>query len=254
MGTFIHASLLGVGTSYIIKDQGVIMIDSGEPKKGRVFLDDLEAVGITPSEIQLIILTHGHWDHIGSAAEIKELTGAKVVLHQNEKHWLEEGLKPMPPGITIWGKISALLMGWSLVPFIHIKPTNVDIVLNDADFSLQEYGIPGKIVSLSAREGFILCLQCVSGGLVPGGPRFIVITYEINLMGSSVSNPAMPVIDHIIENIQSACKEPVPVQAAGQAPVSSCTVCQEIMVEAAYIAADTRRKTVPGARGIVGMT
>ena len=129
MGASVHTIPLGFDNVYVLKDKGVIMIDSGDPKKGKTFLKGLEKAGINPNEIQLIILTHGHWDHIGSAAEIKKLTGAKVVLHQNEKHWLEESLKPMPPGITTWGKISTKLFSWTIVPLVHIEPTEIDIVL-----------------------------------------------------------------------------------------------------------------------------
>ena len=146
MGVSIHTIPLGFDNVYVVKDKGVIMIDSGDPKKGKAFLKGLEKTAITPDEIQLIILTHGHWDHIGSAAEIKKLTSAKVVLHQNEKHWLEESLKPMPPGVTTWGKISTKLFSWTIVPLVHIEPTKIDIVLQDETFSLVEYGISGKIV------------------------------------------------------------------------------------------------------------
>ena len=41
------------------------------------------------SEIETIILSHSHPDHIGSAAQIKELTGCKVLAHSNEKDWIE---------------------------------------------------------------------------------------------------------------------------------------------------------------------
>ena len=143
MGKAIHTIPLGFDNVYIVKDKGAIMIDSGDPKKGKDFLKGLEAADIQPEEIQLIILTHGHWDHIGSAAEIKELTGAKVVMHKNEKQWLEKSLKPMPPGVTTWGKISTKLFSWTIVPFVHIQPTEVDIALEDEEFSLEEYGISG---------------------------------------------------------------------------------------------------------------
>jgi len=146
MGASIHAIPLGIDNVYVVKDEGVIMIDSGAPKKCRAFLKGLDAIGIKPEEIQLIILTHGHWDHIGSAAEIKELTGAKVVLHKYEKQWLEKSLKPMPPGVTIWGKISTKLFSWTVVPFVHIKPTKVDMVLENEVFPLKDYGISGRIV------------------------------------------------------------------------------------------------------------
>ena len=96
MGASIHTIPMGIDNAYVVKDKGVVMIDSGDPKKGKIFLNAMEKAAIKPDEIQLIILTHGHWDHIGSAAEIKQLTGAKVVLHEKERHWLEESLKPMP--------------------------------------------------------------------------------------------------------------------------------------------------------------
>ena len=110
MAIAIHTIPLGFDNTYILKDQGTIMIDSGEPKKSKAFIKGLKSASITPDEIKLMVLTHGHWDHIGSAAEIKEITGAKIVMHQNEKSWLEESLKPMPPGVTTWGSIFGKLV------------------------------------------------------------------------------------------------------------------------------------------------
>jgi glyoxylase-like metal-dependent hydrolase (beta-lactamase superfamily II) len=146
MSNTIHTIPLGLDNVYVVKDRGSIIIDGGTPKKGKAFLKCLGEVEIKPEEIQLIILTHGHWDHVGSTAEIKEMTGAKVVMHKNEKRWLEESLKPTPPGVTAWGKISTKLFSWAIVRFVHIQSTKVDIVLEDDEFSLEEYGVSGKIV------------------------------------------------------------------------------------------------------------
>ena len=146
MGVIIHTIPLGFDNAYIVKDRGTIMIDGGESKKTKAFIKGLEAASITPEDIKLIVLTHGHWDHIGSAAEIKEISGAKIVMHQNEKRWLEEGLKPMPPGVTTWGVILGKLVTWVILPFKHIRETNVDIVLDDKEFSLDDYGIEGKVI------------------------------------------------------------------------------------------------------------
>jgi glyoxylase-like metal-dependent hydrolase (beta-lactamase superfamily II) len=146
MGSRIHTIPLGFDQTYIVKDQGAILIDSGEPKKGKVFLNGLKKTSIKPEEIQLIVLTHGHWDHIGSAAEIKEITGAEIVMHKNEKHCLEESFKLMPPGVTTWGSILDKLVTWFIIPFKHIRATEVDIVLKDEEFSLNDYGIKGKVI------------------------------------------------------------------------------------------------------------
>jgi glyoxylase-like metal-dependent hydrolase (beta-lactamase superfamily II) len=102
-------------------------------------------LSIKPEEIKLIVLTHGHWDHIGSARKIKDLTGAKIALHQQEKECLEKSLKPLPPGVTAWGKVFVKIMK-AFMPLVHIPATHVDILLGDGEFPLGEYGIPGKIV------------------------------------------------------------------------------------------------------------
>jgi hydroxyacylglutathione hydrolase len=145
MGSNIYPVTLGFDHAYIIKDQGTIMIDGGAPKHAKTFSKSLENLSIKPEEVQLIVLTHGHWDHIGSAKEIKEITGAKIAMHQREKHWLESALKPMPPGVTNWGRIFGSIIKVFL-PLIHIPAADVDVVLGDEEVSLAEYGIQGKVV------------------------------------------------------------------------------------------------------------
>jgi glyoxylase-like metal-dependent hydrolase (beta-lactamase superfamily II) len=69
---------LGFDTSYVLQSDGVIVIDAGAPSMGKQFISGLTRAGIEASKVQLIVLTHGHWDHVGSASELKELTGARL--------------------------------------------------------------------------------------------------------------------------------------------------------------------------------
>ena len=145
MGTNIHTIPMGFDHGYIVQEQGTIMIDGGAPKQAKSFSKALENASIKPEEIKLIVLTHGHWDHIGSAKEIREITGAKIAMHHREKHWLENSLKPMPPGATTWGHIFGSIIKVFL-PLIRIPAAHVDVVLGDEEFSLADYGIRGKVV------------------------------------------------------------------------------------------------------------
>ena len=145
MGTNIHTIPMGFDHGYIVQEQGTILIDGGAPKQAKSFSKALENASIKPEEIKLIVLTHGHWDHIGSAKEIKEVTGAKIAMHNREKHWLESSLKPMPPGATTWGHIFGSIIKVFL-PLIRIPAAHVDVVLGDEEFSLADYGIRGKVV------------------------------------------------------------------------------------------------------------
>jgi hydroxyacylglutathione hydrolase len=145
MGINIYPIPLGFDHCYIIQDKGTIMIDGGAPKQAKKFAKAMEKISIKPEEVQLIVLTHGHLDHIGSASEIKEITGAKIAMHELEKDCLEKSLKPMPPGVTTWGHILSKIMTLFL-PLIHIPEAHVDVLLGDEEFSLEKYGISGKVI------------------------------------------------------------------------------------------------------------
>ena len=145
MAVSVHPIEMGFDTVYVVKEKSVILIDGGDPHKLNVFQEGLEKTSINPKDIQLIILTHGHWDHIGSTRDIKELTGAKVLMHQKDLKFLDEAYPSQPPGFTLWGKtLSTLLKLYS--PLIRIPKFDVDVIVDGRDLSLIEFGIPGKLV------------------------------------------------------------------------------------------------------------
>lgn len=158
---------LGFGQCYVLKGDGVIAIDAGEPKKGLDFKQALEASEINPHDVNLLILTHGHWDHIGSAAEIKSLTGAALTMHQSEVHWLENSLTPLSPGVTPWGKVFTALHSL-FMPFIRIPKAKVDLVLDDEGLSLVDFGIPGRIVYTPGHSSGSVSVLMDSGEVFVG--------------------------------------------------------------------------------------
>jgi glyoxylase-like metal-dependent hydrolase (beta-lactamase superfamily II) len=67
-------------------------------------------------------------------------------MHEKEMACLEKGFMPLPPGFNLWGKVMVGVMKVSMLPFRTIPKTNVDIILDDNEFSLSNYGIPGKVI------------------------------------------------------------------------------------------------------------
>jgi len=130
---------------YVIQDRGTIMVDGGFPGSARAFTRALEKLTIKPLEITLVILTHGHFDHIGSASFIREQTGAKVALHQADREQLEKDKVTWPPGITPWGKLSRGLFK-PMMSYLQFELPQVDILLGDEGLSLEAYGISGRII------------------------------------------------------------------------------------------------------------
>jgi glyoxylase-like metal-dependent hydrolase (beta-lactamase superfamily II) len=133
--TEIHKLSLGPCNCYLIKEEGLILVDAGSPNQGKKFLKALRDLSIEPADISLVLLTHGHWDHIGSANELKILTGSKV----------EQGLTPLPPAISLVGRVVALIMKMSM-PLAKLSSTSVDIILEDTEFSLGTFGIHGRVL------------------------------------------------------------------------------------------------------------
>lgn len=67
---------------FVVGHEPVILIDAGSDDGGATVMAALEQLRI--SKVSTILLTHAHHDHAGSAAAVREATGAKVLLHQRE--------------------------------------------------------------------------------------------------------------------------------------------------------------------------
>ena len=145
MGVDIFTISLGIDQCFVLRGDGIVVVDSGEPNKGSVFTRTLESIGINPKDVKLVVLTHGHYDHIGSAQDIKSSTGALLGMHKAEVHWLENSLKPLSPGITTWGKVITMLLKVYL-RLIDVPPAKVDLIIDDDGLTLADFGIPGRVI------------------------------------------------------------------------------------------------------------
>lgn len=68
-----------------------------------------------------ILITHGHWDHLGAVADLAEGTGAKVYMAEDERVLLERpgdvygdlGIRPYAPDVLLQGDETLELAGIS---------------------------------------------------------------------------------------------------------------------------------------------
>jgi glyoxylase-like metal-dependent hydrolase (beta-lactamase superfamily II) len=111
----------------------VILVDSGVAGAERQIIDYLAARGRQAKDLQLLILTHAHPDHIGAAAPIRQLTGCRIAAHPAARPWIEDTARqaaerPVPG-------FHALVAG----------PVRVDQLLADGE-RLQVDGIDMKVL------------------------------------------------------------------------------------------------------------
>jgi len=76
--------------------QGII-IDPGD--ESRVILEKVADLGL---DIKLIVLTHGHIDHVGALKAVKEATGAEMAIHADDAKSLR-GLRGLLKSILVPG-------------------------------------------------------------------------------------------------------------------------------------------------------
>jgi hydroxyacylglutathione hydrolase len=195
MSSDIFSMRLGINSCYLVRGKSIVMIDSGMPDKLRAFKRKLSRLYISPEEIKLIILTHSHFDHVGSADPISEYTGAKILIHENERSFLEKKEFAPIKGVNSWGKISLafLLPVFRRYSYPGVK---ADIVMTGKEYPLHEYGIDGKIfltpghtqgslsVLLDTGEAFVGCLAH-NGLPFRLNPGFPVFAWDIEIVKES---------------------------------------------------------------------
>lgn len=167
MSARIEPIAMGMSTSYLVVDDGVILVDAGSPRKAKRLRRALERLSIRPEEIALVLVTHGHWDHIGSARAVRELTGARIAMSRREAAWLETGRTEFPPGLTAWGKVYGLPMKVA-GPLARVPACEVDSPLDDTDLRLDDYGVRGTVVHTPGHTAGSMTLLLDSGDAVVG--------------------------------------------------------------------------------------
>ncbi|MFP5394096.1 MAG: MBL fold metallo-hydrolase, partial [Gammaproteobacteria bacterium] len=72
----------GLVNAHLVRgDQGCILVDTGLPGSERKIGRVLKKIGMDFRDIRLIVVTHAHVDHAGSAARIRWLSGAPILAH-----------------------------------------------------------------------------------------------------------------------------------------------------------------------------
>ena len=69
---------------------GLIMIDTGYGHELPYLLENIRTLGFRVEDVKIIIHSHGHYDHFGCTAAIKQISGAKVYMSRVDTDLIRE--------------------------------------------------------------------------------------------------------------------------------------------------------------------
>jgi glyoxylase-like metal-dependent hydrolase (beta-lactamase superfamily II) len=79
------------GCVYLINLGELILIDTGAGWSVDKIIKNVEKLGFDPKNLNKVLLTHCHIDHIGGVPEIKKRFGSKIYIHRLDAPPLETG-------------------------------------------------------------------------------------------------------------------------------------------------------------------
>ena len=159
-------------SSYLIYRSGeAILVDCGKSGSEVKILEVLKRLGLEPGMLKLLVLTHSHFDHAGSAGRLKELTGCKVMIHRSEADRLSSGFSPFPSG-TRWK--AKLLVGVGRIfarRLMKYSGAEPDLLVDDL-FDLETYGFPGRVMHTPGHTPGSMVVLMKGGELISGDTLF----------------------------------------------------------------------------------
>lgn len=165
-----------VNSHLVIGAEGCVLVDAGLPGSEARILRTLKQHALGVRDIRLIVVTHAHVDHAGSAALLRRLSGAPIVAHENDAPHYSRAV-PMSFCPTGWFGRLFLKTPLMRAPYEGFAP---DILLSKADtLDLRSYGLRGIVrhtpghtagsisVELATKEALVGDL--LASGILLGG-------------------------------------------------------------------------------------
>ena len=122
----VHIVPMGMANAFLIEaDDGLTLIDAGYPNRQAEVFEAIREIGGSPEQLQHLIFTHGHPDHIGSGAAIVRETGARTYMHPIDIPIAESGgpFRPLEPAP---GLLRRVLCNLLFHPEKRVEPVRID--------------------------------------------------------------------------------------------------------------------------------
>ncbi|WP_236709900.1 MBL fold metallo-hydrolase [Longilinea arvoryzae] len=155
----LHILPAGLGQFFLLEyPHGLYLIDCSTPGKENILLARLNELG--RSDLRLIWITHAHYDHYGSAARLRELTGARIGVHPADADFLARGESPLG---SARGRSRIYPMAQPVARLLRpLRPTPPDFTLEDGQ-TLERFGLDATVLHTPGHTPGHTCLVLGDG-------------------------------------------------------------------------------------------
>ena len=160
----------------LLADEQMAVVDTGIAGNGDAIVAYIKKIGRSPRDLRWIISTHFHFDHSGSAAELRDLTDAKVVAHHGDTELTADGRR-----LLIKGNEGEAPPGWFRWLMGRRRPQEQQRLYHDTE------------VEETVRDGDLI--PCLGGirilhtpGHTPGSICLLAEEPQVLFLGDSVIN------------------------------------------------------------------
>ena len=170
LGNIYWVGTYDLSTYLITTPQGNILINSGLAETVPLIKSGVEQLGFKMSDTKILLATHGHFDHVAGMAALKKMTGAKMVMSEQDAELLESG-----------GKVD-FRFGDS--PEARFTPVTVDRKLKDGD----KISLGGTVITAHHHPGHTKGATSFTLEVREGAK-----TYRVGIVNMGSINPGVKV-------------------------------------------------------------
>lgn len=152
----------------------VILIDTGCSKNLKPLEQVLRQKELQITDINYIIVTHSHYDHVGHLAEIKEKSSAQVLAHRDTVDFLKKGHTPFPEGTMMPFKIISKTGNRFFSSGGRFTSVEPDIVI-EGDYDLLKSEPTIRIIHTPGHTSGSICVIINNESAIVGDTLFNVI-------------------------------------------------------------------------------
>jgi metallo-beta-lactamase class B len=173
VGPIHYVGTYGLAAYLIATPEGHILIDGAVPEAGPDIVRAIEAAGFKPRDVRILLNTQAHYDHVGTLAHLKQVTGGRIVVMKGDE------------GLLATGGAADYLFG-ARTEF-HFPAVKADQVVTD-----------GHVVTL----GGVSLTARATPGHTPGTTTWTMtvqeggLSYRVAFAGSTFVNPGTRLVKH----------------------------------------------------------